>query len=335
MKHPDRAAATPHPRGSGTGTTTYPRLSLVPPDRIPAPVVTTGAWLQAPARRCCDDHTVPHLEPGQALQALETALRSLLSFVFEQKFGTDWLEQVTKPEQIEAWNARASTEAARRGKRGIHTVPSAGLSYANLYELIKIADTHWEPLSTALGGDRKRALALLDRADQLRNSVAHNRPLAPFEQDLLAGIAGQTRNQVTLFMSAADPAGDIYPRIESIEDSFGRRIESATVDGELAGQVWDRDIVVHPGEQITFTCIGVDPQGRPLAWTLAPSHMAQEEPVIGPSGTPTSLVWTIPDGAVSEGASVHIFMSTHEARYRRFNSFDHRAYFNLIIRPPH
>ena len=63
-------------------------------------------------------------------------------------------------------------------------------------------------------------MALLKRLDNIRNAVGHSRPLLPFERDLLSGIAGQIRNQVTIYMSTQDEAGDIYPRIESVTDQI-------------------------------------------------------------------------------------------------------------------
>lgn len=145
-----------------------------------------------------------------------------MSFAYAQHFGADWLSRIASPAQRQLWSDWADEESQRRGKRGVYAVPTAGLGYSNLYDLIDIAAKNWAPLAAALG-DRKRALPLLDRADQLRNAVAHSRPLLPFEQDLLAGISGQIRNQVILYMSTQDAAGDIYPRIESIN----RRIWSA------------------------------------------------------------------------------------------------------------
>lgn len=66
-------------------------------------------------------------------------------------------------------------------------------------------------METALG-PKVETLPLLARFEQLRNSVAHSRGILAFEEALLSGIAGQIRNQVTIFMSIQDPSGDYYPR---------------------------------------------------------------------------------------------------------------------------
>lgn len=189
-----------------------------------------------PASGPCDDDCVAHLDRGAALNACETALRELMSHAYASSFGSDWLMQVAGPKKVAAWEERAVEEVRSRGGRGAVGVANAGLAYANFYDLVDFADRHWEPLAPALGA-KKEVLALLRRLERLRNAVGHSRPLVAFEEDLVSGIAGQIRNQVTIYMSAQDPAGDIYPRIESVMDSFGRRIESSAVTGELAGSV--------------------------------------------------------------------------------------------------
>lgn len=279
------------------------------------------------------DECVPILEPSVALSTCETALRELMTHSYRESYGAGWLERISTLAQRQTWADRAKAEEHVRVPKGVAQVPNAGLAYANFYDLVQIAKTYWEPLSGALG-KLKTVLPLLERFDNLRNTIGHSRPLLAFEQDLMSGIAGQVRNQVTLYMSAQDDAGDIYPRIESITDSFGRRIESSVVDGEVAGSVTTYDIDVRPGDVISFTCVGVDPQGRDLRWDLiTPKHGAGAN-AVGKSGQVTNLVWLVDDGDVTETAHVSIHMQAHDARYRRYGNFDHRAYFAYRVRPP-
>lgn len=272
------------------------------------------------------------LNPAVALSTCETALRELLSYAYTAKFGPKWLRTIASPNKIAEWEERAVTESRARGSRGAAHVPDAGLSYANFYDLLSITRAHWEPLAAALG--KKAAIVpLLERFDSLRNAVGHSRPLLLFEQDLLSGIAGQIRNQVTIYMSAQDEAGDIYPRIESITDSFGRRIECARVEGELAGAIRANDIMVHPGDRVTFECVAVDPQDRDLSWSIG-AYPARTSSVRSASGVPTTLAWTFTDSNVTETFDLEICMATHEAPYHRFGQFDHRVYFRYRVRPP-
>lgn len=268
------------------------------------------------------------LEPSIALSTLETAIRELMTYEYMSAYGSSWMEKVTSTAQREMWESRAKDEAAARVPKGVARVPNVGLAYANFYDLIRIAEAHWQPLSAALG-KLKSVLPLLERFDNLRNTIGHSRPLLPFEEDLMSGIAGQIRNQVTIYMSKQDDAGEIYPRIESITDSFGRRVVSNVVEGEVAGSVQSYDITVHPDEVVTFVCIGVDPQGRELFW-FGPSGAS----VQGPSGSPTTLSWVVQHEDVTETGSVQIYMKTAGTLYHRFGSFDHRAYFTFRVRPP-
>lgn len=272
------------------------------------------------------------LDPAVALATCETALRELMALTYSQAYGAGWLSRVTSPERRAEWAARAAEERQARGPKGVLSVPDTGLSYANFYDLVTIAEKHWEPLAAALG-KRASALALMKRFDNLRNAVGHSRPLLQFERDLMSGIAGQIRNQVTIYMSAQDEVGDIYPRIESITDSFGRRVESAGAIGEIAGVVDTYDIVVHPGDTITFECQGVDPQDRELGWRLVRWGRGPDE-VVGYSGAPVTLRWEFSDQDVTETFSLEIFMTAHGAKYHRFGGFDHRSYFNYRVRPP-
>ena len=103
-------------------------------------------------------------------------------------------------------------------------VPSVGLAYANFYELLSFVENYWEPLAPALG-KRASTVALLKRFDNLRNTVAHNRELVTFEKELYSGIAGQIRNQVTIYMTTQDPAGRPLPSNQSVIDCIRQHLQ--------------------------------------------------------------------------------------------------------------
>jgi hypothetical protein len=213
------------------------------------------------------------------------------------------------------------------------TVPAAGLNYANFFDLVTIASKYWEPLAPALG-KRVNVLPLLNRLDSLRNAVGHSRPLLPFERALISGIAGQIRNQVTIYMSSQDPAGDLYPRIESIVDSFGSRLEEPADSYYLVGGgVWMTGLVLHPGDTVTFECFGIDPQGRDLLWTCNRSeHDRASNALRAPSGDRVSLSWTVSPNDVAERTWVTLTLSA-DARYHRLSDHDHHATFDYAVRP--
>jgi hypothetical protein len=158
------------------------------------------------------------LDPTVALETCENALRQLMTHAYHHAYGDGWLERISTEDQRNEWESRAETEKTTR--KGVAVIPSVGLAYANFYELLGFAEGHWDPLAAALG-KKASIMALLKRFDNLRNTVAHNRELVTFEKELYSGIAGQIRNQVTIYMTTQDPAGDHYPRIESVIDSYG------------------------------------------------------------------------------------------------------------------
>lgn len=270
------------------------------------------------------------LEPTIAQSTCENALRSLMGYVFLQKYGADWIERVATEQQRELWAERAKEEQKTRQRRGVAETDWPGLTYANMYDLVAIAKTYRSDLEPAL----KDAHPLLVRMEKLRNTTAHSRPLVTFERELLSGIAGQIRNQVTLYMSSQDPAGEIYPRIESAVDCFGHRLTGW--DGPI-GEIFEGKVtgaIVHPGDRVQVTVTGTDAQDRPLEWELITPAGTHAASAVSASGTEAQLEWEVADADVGEAVPIHIHMRAKDAKYHRANGFDHRAYFEYIVRPP-
>ncbi|WLF51341.1 hypothetical protein [Rhodococcus opacus] len=273
------------------------------------------------------------LEPTIALTTCENALRELMGYVYNEWYGPTWLNVVATDKQRGEWVKRAEAENART-RRGVAAVDDPGLAYANFYDLLTIADKHWEQLAPAL--DKKQVTyRLLERFEQLRNAVAHGRTLLTFERDLFSGVAGQIRNQVTHYMSSQDPAGEYYPRIESVLDSLGHRIDSqGPATDEVAGYQ-TTEAILHPGERVGFTAMGTDPQDRPLRWDLTSSQTGLLlDSQVSDVGQPVQLEWLVDDGDVTETGVVQLHMYAEQSKYRRFGRFDHRAFFGYIVRPP-
>lgn len=234
------------------------------------------------------------LEPSIAQSTCENALRSLMGYVFLQKYDADWIERVSTEQQRELWAERAKAEQKTRERRGVAETDGPGLTYANMYDLVKIAKTYWSDLEPALGD----AYPLLVRMEKLRNTTAHSRPLVTFEQELLSGIAGQIRNQVTLYMSTRDPAGEIYPRIESAVDCFGHRLTGW--DGPI-GEIFEGKVtgaILRPGDRVQVTVTGTDGRDRPLEWELitpagthAASAISQAARKPNSNGRLRTLMW--------------------------------------------
>lgn len=258
-----------------------------------------------------------------------------MAYAYSQAWGERWLERVSSPEQRSGWAQRADAELRARGTKGVAVVPDDGLSYANFFDLVSIASKQelWEPLSPALGA-RADVIPLLKRLDSLRNAVSHSRSLLPFERDLISGIAGQIRNQVTIYMSSQDPAGQLYPRIESVTDSLGTLLEEPADSYYLVGGgVQLTGLMLHPGQTVDFECHGTDPQGRELEWRISSNRGGYTASIIASSGDPAVLTWTPSEDDVSESTWVTIALSARDARYHRLGDHDHRVTFDYKVRP--
>lgn len=251
---------------------------------------------------------------------------------YARAYGEGWFTEVTTGKQREAVERAQGQEAPRR--KGVAEVPPVGLQYLELLALIKIAQEHWDPLREALG-KAASTLPLLWRFYDLRNPSQHSRDLVPFEHELMSGIAGQIQNQVTLHMSSQDADGAYYPRITAASDSLGNEARIKAVIGEIAGSYgsYPAETVLRPGDVITFTVLGDDPQGRALKWWLHAGQGQQVAETVGPSGGPVQLQWVVDDTDVGESSHAIVYMAAEGAKYHRANGFDHRVNFHYRVRP--
>lgn len=263
-----------------------------------------------------------------AVVALERALRYLMAVEYGRAYGREWLSRVTTPRQREKWAERREDEMRRRP--AVTVPPLEGLEYSETYELIEIAKNHWEPLAAALG-KQARTLPLLEHFERVRNTASHSRDLVVFERELMSGVAGEIRNKVTLHMTTEDPAGEFYPRIESVTDSFGTAITLANTIDEIAGCA-EPYTILHPGDTVTFRCSGVDPHRRRLEWRLTSTRREFQRVVTEPEQT-VELMWEVEEQDIVESMAAEVYLAVEGAPYHRANGFDHRAYIMYRVRP--
>lgn len=267
-----------------------------------------------------------HLEPAAALTSCEQALRDLYARAYDTEFGPGWLDRVASPEQREKWQAKRERERERRTAAGVVAVPDDELAYAEFWELCEIAEAHWSPLVAALG-KQKQMLPLLRRFEALRNTVAHSRPVLPFEADLLSGIAGEIRNRVTIYMTGQEPSGDHFARIETVVDSLGHEIRA---EASSPGTGLSTTVTLHVGDVVLFTCRATDPQDRPLRWELATSPGSAAARA---DGAEAQLVWTVEDQHVGEKTAALVTMASHSPHHRIEGRYDGRVIFWYRVLP--
>jgi hypothetical protein len=267
-----------------------------------------------------------HLEPTAALTTCEQALRELYARAYTEAFGPGWLDLVATADRRNAWRAKREVERARRTRAGVAVVPEDELAYAEFWELCEIAEAHWAPLASALG-KQKQMLPLLRRFESLRNTVAHSRPVLPFEADLLSGIAGEIRNRVTIHMIGQDPSGEYFARIETVVDSLGHEI---LADASSSATGFATDVTLRVGDVVHFTCHATDPHDRPIRWEIATVPGGAGAVA---EGADVELAWTVEDRHVSQSAAVVIAMTSDSLHHRIEGKVDGRVIFYYRVLP--
>ena len=254
------------------------------------------------------------MEPAEAINVVETVLRRAV----RQVLGDSWHEGTgVDPAKLEE-----RREEERKRRTGA-AVEADLLSYTHLYELQEIIKKRWAEFKPIFA-KQDRFFVYMKRLEDFRNAPMHSRTLLPFEQALLEGIAGELRNELTLWRSSQAPDMSWYPTVESITDSLGNLITSGNCRTPSRLQV---------GDEITFRCVGWDPQERELIWTL--NGMA----IIGPQldrqvGSEVSLTWYIKPAHVAEASIVTISMMSSGEYHREPSGYDFSATVLYAVNPP-
>jgi hypothetical protein len=253
------------------------------------------------------------MEPYEAINSLEVALRGLIQDVLENQ----WIEKSGL--EITTLEQRRTEEAARR--KGAATENNL-LTHAHIYELRKIIEKNWESFKPALI-EKKRFDIYMDRVEDFRNAPMHSRELLPFERDLLSGIVGEIRNLVTIYRSEQAPDRRYYPVVESIVDSFGN-------EAEIDRFATTTNIRLRVGEGIEFACRGWDAQGRILSWRLLDQRMNLIDRAKGNSVT---LKWAASASPVQEDCIIRIEMAS-SGKYHRLGNWDFHHILTYSVDPP-
>ncbi|MFW2513308.1 Swt1 family HEPN domain-containing protein [Demequina sp. SO4-13] len=263
------------------------------------------------------------VDPADSVRIAETDLRRLVRSVLEQELGPNWLAKSGLSEQrLERIPERMSEEAKRR-KSVVTSIDP--LDFLEVTDLATIISKHWAEFKPILG-DKKHIDTYMSRLASFRNPSAHSRPLMAHEKMLLAGIAGEIRNLVTIHRSSQDVTGDYYPVIESVHDNFGHATGPTGLENMhiVPTNKW-----LQVGDVLRWECAGRDPQGRELTWRVA-HHGRRPIQAIGETA---SLEWTVSEEDVGDRFQPDITL-TAESKYHRHTGYDDRVYFVYGVVPP-
>lgn len=275
------------------------------------------------------ESTVESVDAYTELVAAETALRDVIRLAIP-----GWQSQL-ESDDIQKLEAKRTEEDKKRD--GI-TVSQDLLDYSEVYLLRKLIDKNWDAVKPVLD-DKKRTDVYLDIVLDVRNTIGHSRPVVSSERLLLAGAAGQIRNQLARYRSSRDGSASHYSSIDSARDNFG-------TDG-------GGDVNLYPvqatcdtprlevGDKVTFTLEATDPRGREVDWSgylVAGDRSPGAYKVYGPprftgGGSSTVLHWTVSENDVGERVTMVIVLK-NASSYQRRDGIDDARQFVYHVNPP-
>lgn len=274
------------------------------------------------------------MDPSNALNVVETVLRNAIRFTF----SVSWMDRAGAP-SAEKLAERHTTEISRR--KG-SVVSSDLLDYTMTHELTHFVEKNWEEFKPIFN-DFPRTKEFFRIVNSIRNTIAHNRSLLPFEENLVSGIAGQLSNQVSLFLGSAEVSGHYYPLIESAVDSFGQEGTEWRVQPYV-----ESFIRVDVGQQVILRARAVSARGKNVAWQLSsPSTVRVLHDTTGIWTRKISdeenmeFCYTFSEQDIGEACALRLILVS-DSRYHRHEEefqqtdgpYDDSTYFYYSVNPP-
>jgi len=197
------------------------------------------------------------MDVSQALKATENSLRDIFSYMLQEKFGSVWLTKIgVSGDRVTSWESRQTEEQARLGRSDPRVI-----YYADFYDLKTILRKNWENgLSDVFSSELREVEVLLKLLEEFRNPDAHRRELLPYEAQLVLGITGKIRSQISMFYNKMQQSNSYFCRIESIQDNLGNSWSPSICKKNQPNRL------IRPGQRLEFTVVASDPQGQPILY---------------------------------------------------------------------
>ncbi|OCB37261.1 hypothetical protein A5676_18320 [Mycobacterium malmoense] len=280
------------------------------------------------------DPSAADIDAYAELVSAETALRDVIRIAVP-KWQADF-----DAEALGKLEAKRAEEDTRRD--GV-AVSQDLLEYTEIYQLQEIINRYWDPDVKAILADKKRTDVYLGIIFDVRNSIGHSRPVFASERLLLAGAAGQIRNQLASYRAKADGPQRYYPSIDSARDSAGREGRKDAKLYKVSADALPGLPRLDVGDTIVFELEATDPRGRDLIWkgysivgSTTPSLIAHNmgfEPFVEATGERVRVTWVVGDGDVGEYRQI-VFTLQNSGRYHRESSWDDGVMFFYHVNPP-
>ena len=154
------------------------------------------------------------IDVNQELKIVENALRDIISFALNIKYGHDWINNLkVSNEKKESWNSKMVEESKKF--KGI-LIDNRLLYYSEFYDLCNIINNHWDDVFKDVFKDKKQIDVLLEIISSYRISIAHNRELRNYQKNFLMGASGIIRHLITEYRADRDNEDSYYPKFQNI-----------------------------------------------------------------------------------------------------------------------
>lgn len=262
------------------------------------------------------------------LHAAEETLRQATMAVL----GDAWQSAPGAP-SADSLRQRRANDAKNRPS-AVLGVPDITYTYTKELVAIVLADPSqfW-----AIFSDEQTLRAALNWIECVRNTIAHGRPLVPFERHLVQGYSEYLQAAYTRYrMNQANEDSD-YPRIISVQDNLGRAALAGEHDpppmlvkDDNSGQ----RAVVNVGDRLSFDCEGFDYYGRELEWVATFQSAYVPLWAEAKQGKNLTLSYQVTAADFGQWQSLKVYMRVVD-KYHRFgpSAYDDVRHFNYLVRP--
>lgn len=262
------------------------------------------------------------MEPSAALQSIETSLRLIVELRLPE-----WQSQLSQP-KLDALTEKHREEHRRRD--GV-VASDRLLDYTDTYLLTDLILKNWE-LFKATFDDKRRTEAFFGVLADVRNAIAHSRDLAPFERELLSGVAGHIRNMVAMDRGKSDPSAAFYPLIERASDAFNEA--GARTEYSVSTPLKRLNV----GDVVVFELSAYEARAKSNRWTVDAPHL-DEKVLWEGSGSDVRAEIEVTDEMVHEGQQFRVRLRNDSPHHRWQGyswqePYDDEAFFSYAVNPP-
>lgn len=154
------------------------------------------------------------IDVNKELKIIENALRDIISFALNIRYGCDWINQLKiSKDKIGDWESKKIEEIKRY--RGT-LIDNRLIYYSEFHDLCNIIDKHWDDVFKEVFIEKRQIEVILDIISSYRISIAHNRELREYQKHFLIGASGIIRHLITEYKADRDNEASYFPKFQNI-----------------------------------------------------------------------------------------------------------------------